>query len=98
MTSPSRSQHFLRTGFSLVFSLCLLMACSAAAAVSPDSAAIRQGYEYYQIGDLKAPTPGRTEAALMLMGGGKWPHKAFAWFAARGGHGHFVILRASGED
>jgi L-asparaginase / beta-aspartyl-peptidase len=98
MTSPSRSQHFLRTGFSLVFSLCLLMACSAAAAASPDSAAIRQGYEYYQIGDLKAPTPGHTEAALMLMGGGKWPHKAFAWFAARGGHGHFVILRASGED
>src|SRR3546814_18019303 len=34
----------------------------------------------------------------MLMGGGEWPHKAFAWLAAKGGHGHFVILRASGDD
>jgi beta-aspartyl-peptidase (threonine type) len=34
----------------------------------------------------------------MLMGGGTWPYKAFSWFAAKGGHGHFVILRASGDD
>jgi len=98
MTSPSHSQRFSRIGFALVLSLCLLMACGAATAASPDPAAIRQGYEYYQIGNLKTPTPGHTEAALMLMGGGTWPHKAFAWFAAKGGHGHFVILRASGED
>jgi beta-aspartyl-peptidase (threonine type) len=65
---------------------------------APDSAAVRHGYEYYQIGDLRAARPGDTEAALMLMGGGQWPHQAFAWLAARGGHGHFVILRASGDD
>jgi len=98
MTSPSHSQRFSRIGFALVLSLCLLMVCGAATAASPDPAAIRQGYEYYQIGNLKTPTPGHTEAALMLMGGGTWPHKAFVWFAAKGGHGHFVILRASGED
>ncbi len=62
------------------------------------SAEARTGYEYYQIGDLRAPRTGTTEPALMLMGGGKWPHKAFAWFAAKGGHGHFVILRASGAE
>jgi beta-aspartyl-peptidase (threonine type) len=98
MTSPSHSQRISRTGFSLAFSVLLLLACSGTAASPPDPAAARQGYEYYQIGDLNTPTPGRTEAALMLMGGGTWPHKAFAWFAAKGGHGHFVILRASGED
>jgi beta-aspartyl-peptidase (threonine type) len=98
MISPSHLQRFFRIGSSLMFSLCLLMACGSAAAESPDPATVHQGYEYYQIGDLGAPTPGHTEAALMLMGGGKWPHKAFAWFATKGGHGHFVILRASGED
>jgi len=98
MISHSRLQRLFRAGFSLVCSLCLLLACAAAKASSPDPAAIRQGYEYYQIGDLKTPTPGPTEPALMLMGGGAWPHKAFAWFAAKGGHGHVVILRASGED
>ena len=64
----------------------------------PDPAAVRHGYEYYRIGDLETARPGNTEAALMLMGGGQWPHKAFAWLAARAGHGHFVILRASGDD
>jgi beta-aspartyl-peptidase (threonine type) len=98
MISPSHLQRFFRISSSLMFSLCLLVACSPALAESPAPAAVHQGYEYYQIGNLSAPTPGHTEAALMLMGGGKWPHKAFAWFATKGGHGHFVILRASGED
>ncbi len=69
-----------------------------ARATAPDHAVARQGYEYYRIGDPSAARPGATEAALMLMGGGQWPHKAFAWLAARGGHGHFLILRASGDD
>lgn len=98
MISPRHSQHVICTGFLFLLSLSLLIASSSAAAASPDPAAVRHGYEYYQIGNLKTSTPGHTEAALMLMGGGKWPHKAFAWFAAKGGHGHFVILRASGED
>jgi beta-aspartyl-peptidase (threonine type) len=91
------------SGFSRVTAVCLLTLCLAvmasnALAGTPDPAAVRQGYEYYQIGDLKVARPGNTEPALMLMGGGEWPHKAFAWLAAKGGHGHFVILRASGDD
>ena len=83
--------------------LCLLVLLlvpwvTAAQAGSPNAAAVRDSYEYYRIGDLDAVRPAPTEPALMLMGGGKWPHKAFAWFAAKGGHGHFVILRASGDD
>lgn len=84
--------------------LCCLLLCSfvfgaaSAAASVPEATAARNGYEYYQIGDLGDARPGNTEPALMLMGGGKWPHQAFAWFAAMGGHGHFVILRASGAD
>jgi len=97
---PSRhSRRFSCAGFSLLFfPLCLLVACGSALAQSPPPAAVRQGYDYYQIGDPGAPTSGHTEAALLLMGGGEWPPKAFAWFAAMGGHGHFVILRASGGD
>lgn len=97
MIQPSHSQRLFRIGFPLMLSLCLVV-CSSALAKPPAPAAARQGYEYYQIGDPATPTPGHTEAALMLMGGGTWPHKAFAWFAAMGGHGHFVILRASGDD
>ena len=82
--------------------LCLLVLLLApwlavAQAGVPDAAA-RHGYEYYRIGHPEAVRPAATEPALMLMGGGEWPHKAFAWFAAKGGHGHFVILRASGDD
>jgi len=82
---------------------CLLL-CSfslgagGALASAPDASAVRVGYEYYQIGDPHSVRPARTEPGLLLMGGGKWPKQAFAWFAAKGGHGHFVILRASGAD
>jgi beta-aspartyl-peptidase (threonine type) len=34
----------------------------------------------------------------MLMGGGSAVDPAFRWLAARAGHGHLVILRASGAD
>lgn len=54
------------------------------------------GYAYYSIGDVAAPTPDRTSAALLLVGGGEWDRDAFRWFAARAGHGHVVVLRASG--
>ena len=96
--SPSYPRGFFRPGLlCALFALCLVSAGTTRAAPA-DSAAARKGYEYYQIGDLKAAKSGSTEPALMLMGGGQWPHKAFAWFAAKGGHGHFVILRASGGD
>lgn len=98
MISRNNLAGFTRASFSALFVLCLVVVGTAARAASPDPAAVRSGYEYYHIGDLKAPKTGGTEAALMLMGGGQWPNKAFAWFAAKGGHGHFVILRASGAD
>ena len=78
---------------------CLLVpGASSAAAGSVAAVSAHAGYAYYQVGKLDAPRPGATEPALLLMGGGAWPHPAFAWFAASGGHGHFLILRASGAD
>ncbi|MBO9499167.1 MAG: isoaspartyl peptidase/L-asparaginase [Novosphingobium sp.] len=59
-------------------------------------AATPQGYTYYSIGDAAAPTPGKTSAGLMLMGGGGWSYDAWRWFLARAGNGHIVVLRASG--
>jgi beta-aspartyl-peptidase (threonine type) len=78
--------------------LLLVLWATAAFAGAPNRDTVRDGYEYYQIGNLDAVRPAPTEQALMLMGGGAWPHQAFAWLAAKGGHGHFVILRASGTD
>lgn len=56
------------------------------------------GYHYYEIGDLAAPRPGKTEAAMMLMGGGDFAPDAFHWWVERAGHGRVVVLRASGAD
>ncbi|MEO8019739.1 MAG: isoaspartyl peptidase/L-asparaginase [Pseudomonadota bacterium] len=61
-------------------------------------AASPPAYDYYSVGKLRSPTPGKTEGALMLLGGGDWPVPAFRWFVERMGHGHLVILRASGTD
>lgn len=56
------------------------------------------GYEYFSIGDVAAKTPGKTSPGLLLMGGGREIEEAFKWFVAQAGHGHIVILRASGDD
>lgn len=64
---------------------------------SPSAAASPDGYTYYEVGDIDAPTPGPTQTGLMLMGGGDWDYRAFRWFLAKAGHGHIVILRASGD-
>ena len=61
-----------------------------------DPAAQRDGYLYFEIGDVAAPRPGGTEAGLMLVGGGDWPYDAFRWMIEKAGHGRIVILRASG--
>jgi len=55
-------------------------------------------YDYYSYGNPKAATPAKTERALLLLGGGDWPVPAFRWFVEKMGHGHLVILRASGSD
>ena len=56
------------------------------------------GYESFSVGNAAAKTPGKTSPGLLLMGGGREIDKAFEWFAAQAGHGHIVILRASGDD
>jgi beta-aspartyl-peptidase (threonine type) len=80
--------------------LLMLIACglSLAGRAATGETAKHPGYEYYRIGDTHAARPGKTEPALMLMGGGGWVDDAFRWFVARAGHGHIVILRASGAD
>ena len=73
-----------------------LQAAHASARTAPDPSQ-RQGYHYYEVGDLEAPRPAATQAGLMLVGGGDWPHDAFRWMIEKAGHGRIVILRASGS-
>jgi len=73
----------------------MVLSCPAGAAIAQGKAA---GYEYFSVGDVVAKTPGKTSPGLLLMGGGREIDKAFEWFAAQAGHGHIVILRASGDD
>lgn len=54
------------------------------------------GYDYYARGDTRSPGATATSPGLLLMGGGDWVRPALNWFAAQAGHGHIVILRASG--
>lgn len=68
-----------------------VIAMAGAPALASDT-----GYTRYVIGDLAAPTPGKVEPGLLLAGGGEWDVDAFRWFVARAGHGHIVVLRASG--
>ncbi|HEY3520656.1 MAG TPA: cyanophycinase [Rhodanobacteraceae bacterium] len=91
MTTPRVSTFLF--GLLAGFALLPLNAIAAAAAAPQHS-----GYEYFQIGDLRAATPEKTRAGLMLMGGGTEVDAAFAWLVAHAGHGHIVILRASGDD
>jgi len=68
----------------------------AADTPAPGPDATGPGYEYYVIGDVKAPTPGKTGPLLALMGGGDWPLEAFRQFVKQSGGGHIVVLRARG--
>jgi beta-aspartyl-peptidase (threonine type) len=70
----------------------------AGSACAAEATARRVGYEYYRVGDLKADRPSPIEPALLLVGGGQWPRDGVLWWVARAGHGHVVILRASGAD
>jgi len=80
--------------------LCAALAAVSAVRAAPPAriAEHRVGYDYYAIGDLTAPRPAPVQPGIMLNGGGQWLHSSWAWFAERAGHGHLVILRASGDD
>ena len=54
------------------------------------------GYKTFVIGDEATPTPDPVKGGLLLSGGGDWNYDAFRWFTAHAGHGHIVVLRASG--
>ena len=71
----------------------LLVACS-----SPGTKVATAPYDYYRIGNVEAPTPGRVQGGLMLLGGGDWPYDAFHWLFDHAGNGHVVVLRASYAD
>ena len=66
--------------------------------VGAGTQAASMGYEYFSVGNVAAKTPDKTSPGLLLMGGGREIVDAFKWFAAQAGHGHIVILRASGDD
>src|SRR3546814_15118978 len=86
--------------YTTLFRSCVvLLACllsGAVIAAPPAPVAEGDGYRYYAIGDLDAARPGPVEPGLLLVGGGEWPLDAFRWMIARAGHGHIVVLRASG--
>lgn len=76
--------------------LSLLLLGTGAALAQAKDAAQRDGYRYFEIGDVTATRPQPTSAGLMMVGGGDWPYDAFRWFIAKAGHGRIVVLRASG--
>lgn len=83
-----------RVVFVLVAAFGLACAACGIAATRPSPAS----YDYYRIGNVDAPTPGRVQGGLMMLGGGDWPYDAFHWFFDRAGNGHIVVLRASYAD
>ncbi|MDI1364194.1 MAG: cyanophycinase [bacterium] len=80
----------------LAMSLMLPLAARAADLPAKGPDAVGPGYEYYVIGDVAAPTPGKTGPLLALMGGGDWPLEAFRQFVKQSGGGHIVVRRARG--
>jgi cyanophycinase len=74
----------------------IFLSLSLAAAVSSAADDADPGYRTFVIGDEAAHTPDPVVGGLLLNGGGEWNHDAFRWFTAHAGHGHIVVLRASG--
>lgn len=73
-------------------------AISTVPATARASTSLHATFDTYSIGELDAPRPGPTRAALLLLGGGDWPVEAFRWFMDAAGNGHIVILRAAGNE
>jgi cyanophycinase len=80
------------TAVKIIFAVALALV----APPPPVAAALPLGYDYYEVGDVGAATAGQRSPALLLVGGGEWDIGAFRWFVGRAGHGHIVVLRASG--
>jgi cyanophycinase len=80
--------------------LTILVVLSPATLIaSPAQAAAASGgpgYQTFVVGDETARTPDPVVGGLLLNGGGDWNYDAFRWFTAHAGHGHLVVLRASG--
>jgi beta-aspartyl-peptidase (threonine type) len=74
------------------------VAGAAYAQAAPASSAATPAYEYFEAGNTTTLTSAKTSPGLMLMGGGREIDAAFKWFAQQAGHGHIVILAASGTD
>ena len=86
-----------RIGKTLIARSILTAAAIAASwTTTASSAPPDKGYDYYEIGDVAAPRPSATSGALLLVGGGEWEPTAFRWFVEKAGHGHIVVLAASG--
>lgn len=68
--------------------LCLLLGTPACAS---------DGWDYYVAGDAQDVVT-QTTGLLVLQGGGDWIDKNYSAMAKAGGHGDFVVLRASGTD
>lgn len=81
---------------SVLAALSLLLLATGAALAQAKDASQRDGYRYFEIGDVAAARPQPTSAGLLMVGGGDWPYDAFRWFIAKAGHGRIVVLRASG--
>lgn len=75
---------------------CMLAAAGVAHAQTPPAWVGGPGYKTYLIGDESKPTQEATKGGLLLSGGGDWAPDAFKWFVGQAGHGHIVVLRASG--
>lgn len=94
---PVRRSDVLRR---LLLACLLALGCAAPALGAPALGApawsMGPGYRTYVIGDETAPRPQPTSAGLLLSGGGDWSLEAYRWFTAKAGHGHIVVLRASG--
>ena len=87
-----------RRGVRWVLGLLLASVALPGVAAAAATGVAQSGYQYFSIGNPAAATPGTTSPGLLLMGGGREIDDAFKWFAAQAGHGHIVILRASGDD
>jgi cyanophycinase len=55
------------------------------------------GYQYFLVGNPGDVAP-RSEAGLVLMGGGKDLDEAFRWMIGRSGGGDFLVIRTTGTD